>query len=88
MCSLYIRENAEEFKVLRVEPPKELQRFDLRLTVDNPEDLAVCRHIFKSLHAYAPLIPLSEIVAFLDRNPSLISLTAPFAESGYQTMYL
>ena len=88
MCSLYIRENAEEFKVLRVEPPKELQRFDLRLTVDNPEDLVVCRHIFRSLNAHAPLIPLSEIVAFLDRNPSLISLIAPFTESGYQTMYL
>ena len=88
MCSLYIRENAEEFKMLRVEPPKEFQRFDLRLTVDNPEDLVVCRHIFKSLHGYAPLIPLSDIIAFLDGNPSLISLIAPFTESGYQTMYL
>ena len=88
MCSLYIRENTEEFKTLRVEPPQELQRFDLRLTVDNPEDLVVCRHVFKALEAQAPLIPLSEIIAFLDRNPSLISLIAPFTESGYQSMYL
>jgi spore coat polysaccharide biosynthesis protein SpsF len=88
MCSLYIRENVEEFRTLRVEPPKELQRFDLRLTVDNPEDLVVCRHIFKSLKTHAPLIPLSEIILFLDRNPSLITLIAPFTESGYRSMFL
>ncbi len=88
MCSLYIRENAASFNVLRVEPPQIYQRFDLRLTVDNPEDLAVCRHIYQALSQHAPRIPLHEIVKFLDRNPDLIRLVAPFAESGYKTMYL
>jgi spore coat polysaccharide biosynthesis protein SpsF len=88
MCSLYIRENSTSFSVLRVEPPRIYQRFDLRLTVDNPEDLAVCRHIYQALRQHAPRIPLHEIVEFLDRNPELIRLVAPFAESGYKTMYL
>ena len=88
MCSLYIREHADSFKVHKVEPPKIFQRYDLRLTVDNPEDLVVCRHIYQALSQHAPRIPLHEIVEFLDRNPDLIRLVAPFAESGYKTMYL
>ena len=88
MCSLYIREHVDFFKVLRVEPPKIFQRYDLRLTVDNPEDLVVCRHIYQALSQHAPRIPLHEIIEFLDRNPDLIRLVAPFAESGYKTMYL
>ena len=88
MCSLYIREHADSLKVRKVEPPKIFQRYDLRLTVDNPEDLVVCRHIYQALSQHAPRIPLHEIVEFLDRNPDLIRLVAPFAESGYKTMYL
>ena len=88
MCTLYIRENTPDFKIARVAPPPHLQRIDLRLTVDNPEDLTVCRHIYNSLKSMAPLFPISEIIEFLDRNPSLIELTAPFTETGYSTMYL
>ena len=88
MCSLYIREHADSLNVLKVEPLKIFQRYDLRLTVDNPEDLVVCRHIYQALSQHAPRIPLHEIVEFLDRNPDLIRLVAPFAESGYKTMYL
>jgi spore coat polysaccharide biosynthesis protein SpsF len=88
MCSLYLREHAASFKVQKVEPPKIFQRYDLRLTVDNPEDLVVCRHIYQALSQHAPRIPLHQIVDFLDRNPDLIRLVAPFAESGYKTMYL
>ena len=88
MCSLYIREHADSLNVLKVEPPKIFQRYDLRLTVDNPEDLVVCRHIYQAFSQHAPRIQLHEIVEFLDRNPDLIRLVAPFAESGYKTMYL
>jgi spore coat polysaccharide biosynthesis protein SpsF len=88
MCTLYIRENSSDFNIARIAPPLPLQRFDLRLTVDNPEDLTVCRHIYSSLKSMAPLFLVSEIVEFLDRNPSLIELTAPFTETGYSTMYL
>jgi spore coat polysaccharide biosynthesis protein SpsF len=87
LCTLYIREHPETFKVLRVTAPAELIRRDLRLTVDNPEDLALCRVVYATFKSSAPRIPVPQIVRFLDANPKLIELVAPFAEAGYATMY-
>ncbi len=63
-------------------------RNDLRLTIDNPEDLVVCRKVYQHFKKYAPKIPVRQIVKFLDENPDLIQLIAPFTEQGYSTMYL
>ena len=49
LCSLYIRENLEDFKVEFIYPDNNLIRKDLRLTVDNPEDLVVCREVYQFL---------------------------------------
>lgn len=87
LCSLYLREHSSEFKIIKPKPPSELVRKDLRLTVDNPEDLAVCRIIYSALKNYAPRIPIHEIIKFLDANPNLIELLLPFTEFGYKTMY-
>jgi len=87
LCTLYIRENSERFNIITAEPPAELVRRDLRLTVDNPEDLAVCRIVYSVFKDRAPRIPVDEIVRFLDKNPGLIELIAPFTELGYSTMY-
>ena len=40
---------------------------------------------FKDL---APMIPIANIVNYLDQNPELIKLTEPFTEQGYSSMYL
>ena len=88
LCTLYIRENHEKFKVLKSAPPAELVRRDLRLTVDNPEDLAVCRKVYMAFQEEAPRIPVYKIVRFLDENPDLIELLAPFTEDGYEMMYV
>lgn len=88
LCTLYIRENHTKFKIIKALPPQELVRKDLRLTVDNPEDLAVCRIVYGVFKESAPKISVPEIVKFLDANPKLIELTAPFTEVGYSTMYL
>ena len=88
MCTLYIRENLHQFKVFRVPAPTHLVRPDLRLTVDNPEDLAVCRRVYKHFKNQAPKIKVSEIVKFLDANPKLIEMIAPFTKFGYSSMYL
>jgi len=87
LCSLYIREHRDEFKVLQAIPPPDLVRRDLRLTVDNPEDLAVCRKIYSEFSPLAPRIPVSKIVEFLDTRPELVLMTAPYTEVGYMTMY-
>ena len=88
LCTLYIRENHSQFRIIKAQPPQELIRKDLRLTVDNPEDLALCRIVYSKFKSFAPKIPVPEIVKFLDANPKLIELTAPFTEQGYSTMYL
>jgi len=87
LCTLYIREHPEEFKIIKLAAPTRLVRKDLRLTVDNPEDLAVCRKVYAQFKDQAPLIPVEKIVKFLDKNPHLIELTYPYTELGYSTMY-
>ena len=88
LCTLYIRENKDKFKIGYVDPPIKLSRKDIRLTVDYPEDLVVCRAIYEHFKSYEPNIPLLDVVDFLDRNPQLLKLTSPFCEEGYKTMYL
>tara|TARA_B100000795_G_C22732020_1_gene411752 strand:- start:452 stop:1204 length:753 start_codon:yes stop_codon:yes gene_type:complete len=87
-CSLYIRENLDQFKVEKPTPIFELIRNDLRLTVDNPEDLVVCRKLYFEFKHLAPRIPVLELIKFLDNNKSLKELIFPLTDSGYKTMYL
>jgi spore coat polysaccharide biosynthesis protein SpsF len=86
LCSLYIRENKNYFKVEKAFPPDVLIRKDLRLTVDNPEDLVVCRAVYEQFKDFAPNIPLLEVVRFLDLHKHLKELIYPFAEAGYSSM--
>tara|TARA_B110000971_G_scaffold217770_1_gene255329 strand:+ start:1569 stop:2321 length:753 start_codon:yes stop_codon:yes gene_type:complete len=88
LCTLYIRENLSDFKVQKVEAPDHLNRKDLRLTIDNPEDLVVCRKVFNQLKDQAPQISLEDIITYLDQNPDLKGLTYPFTTEGYNTMYI
>ena len=88
LCTLYIRENISQFKVEKPKPLQELVRKDLRLTVDNPEDLVVCRKLFTEFKHLAPRIPVLELVKYLDTKNELKELIYPLTETGYQTMYL
>lgn len=88
LCTLYLRENADDFHLIRIVPDEKFVRKDLRLTVDNPEDLAVCRHVYAAFRSQAPRIPVANIIQFLDDNPALKEMVAPFTELGYSTMYV
>jgi spore coat polysaccharide biosynthesis protein SpsF len=88
LCSLYVREHPDEFKVLKIDPPVELARKDVRLTVDYPEDLVVCRAAYTALQEQAPRIRVMDIVGYLDKHPRLLELIAPYTEAGYATMDL
>ena len=48
-----------------------LNRKDLRLTVDNPEDLVICRKIYSEFKRQAPQISLEDIIDYLDEHPDL-----------------
>jgi len=90
LCSLFIRENTDIFKILKLKCPKELIRKDLRLTVDYPEDLIVCRAVFnKVLNGEIKSdYSIYDIVRFIDKNLQLKALIAPYCDEGYSTMYL
>jgi len=78
LCSLYVRRHLEEFRVELVEIPEAWRRLDLRLTVDYPEDLVLCRRVYTALKHKAPCIPLEDIIAFLDARPALKELVAAY----------
>jgi len=79
-ASAYIREHRTSFKVGWIDGEGPVRRPDLRLSVDNPEDLVLARAVYAALAERAPMIPLAEIVAFLDGRPDLKALVAPYAQ--------
>jgi len=79
-CSRYVRDHRGDFRVEVLTPPPECARLDLRLTVDYPEDLVVCRRVYERFQDQAPLIPLAEIIKFLDERSDLKSLVEPYVQ--------
>ncbi len=79
-CSAYPRRNPDEFRIEIIAPEKQDQRLDLRLTVDYPEDLVVCRKVYEALKEKAPHIPIRDIISFLDKNPDLNRTLEPFID--------
>jgi spore coat polysaccharide biosynthesis protein SpsF len=84
--SLYVREHPEEFRIQVLEAPDEVRRLDVRLTIDYPEDLVLCRQVYGHLRELAPRIPVSRIIRFLDERPELAALVKPYvvAERLYE----
>lgn len=81
-CSRYIREHRADFQVEVILPPSEWARPDLRLTVDYPEDLVVCRRVYVRFRDDAPLIALDRIIDFLDGTPDLKALFELFVNAA------
>ena len=84
----YLRENINMFRVAKERPKDFFYRKDLRLTIDYPEDLILCRKIFMKFKKKHPYYDLREIIKYLDRNPKLKSLVKKFTKEGYKMMYL
>jgi len=84
----YIRLNKKKFKIIKFNGPKNLFRKDLRLTIDNPEDLIVCKAIYDKFEKDAPLFSLKKIINFLDKNSEYKKLISKYTLDGYKTMYL
>lgn len=87
-CSLFIRENKDKFRIDYVERPKVIERTDIRLAIDYPEDLILCRAVYANFKDLSPRVPLADIIHFLDQNPKLNTIIDPFVEEGLKTMNL
>jgi spore coat polysaccharide biosynthesis protein SpsF len=79
LCTLYVRDHQEDFRVEVMEPSADARRPDIRLTIDYPEDLVLCRRILERFRDLAPRIPLADIIRFLDEQPLLKALVEPYA---------
>lgn len=76
LCSLYIYEHRNKFKIKQFLPFKNLQRSELRVTVDTPEDLTVARKIYESIGKDEKPIPLIKVIRFLDKNPDVVKINS------------
>ena len=76
LVSLYIYDNQKKFKIQKLESEKEIQRPDLRLTVDNPEDLLVVRMIHNKIGKNDNPIELKKIIKFLDKHPDIVKINS------------
>jgi spore coat polysaccharide biosynthesis protein SpsF (cytidylyltransferase family) len=76
LVTLYIKEHPEEFRIRTATLPDGLHRPEYRLTVDEPEDVALMQAIFARLHRPGQVVSTREALALLDREPSLARLNA------------
>jgi spore coat polysaccharide biosynthesis protein SpsF len=75
LCTLYIFENKEKFKLAQHEVPEILRRNDIRLTVDWPEDLIVMRQVYEALKLNTEnKLVFQNIIEYLDSNPKINSI--------------
>ena len=72
LCTLYIFEHMEQFRIVRHNVPPEVKASDVRLTVDWPEDLVVMRNVYENLNLH-PDTPVSvaEIIRYLRDHPKI-----------------
>ena len=80
LCDLYIKENHQDFKVKYLKYGEQNKNY--RLTVDNPEDLILCKKIFLKYQRYYPLIPMKKIINFLRNSKKDVMLTEKFITSS------
>ena len=88
LCSLYIRENKNKFKIHKLDVDKLYLRTDIRLTADYPEDLILLRSIYNKFKSYYPRIPLKKIIKYIDSNPSLQKDVKKYIDEGLRSMYI
>lgn len=75
LCTLYIFENKDKFRIMQQDVPQVLKRTDIRLTVDWPEDLIVMRIIYEKLQLYPnEKLHFERIIRYLDENAKINSI--------------
>jgi spore coat polysaccharide biosynthesis protein SpsF (cytidylyltransferase family) len=80
-CTAYPRRLPKQFKIEILLPPEAQRRTDVRLTVDYPEDLILCRRIWEALKDKAPHIPIADIIRWVDEHPDVAGLVEPYVDT-------
>lgn len=76
LVTLYIKEHPGEFEVRTAPLPEGLYRPELRLTVDEREDVLLMQELFARLSRPPGQVTTREAIALLDREPALARVNA------------
>jgi spore coat polysaccharide biosynthesis protein SpsF (cytidylyltransferase family) len=76
LMTLYIKEHPAEFRIRLGELAAGLYRPQYRLTVDEPEDVALLQALFARLARPGHMVTTREAIALLDAEPALSALNA------------
>ena len=76
LMTLYIKERPAEFRIALGALPAELYRPRYRLTVDEPEDVALMQALFARLARPGHVVTTREAIALMDADPSLAAINA------------
>jgi spore coat polysaccharide biosynthesis protein SpsF len=87
LCTLYINENREKFRVNILDVPENLRRPSYRLTIDYPEDLILCRKIAQNLRGENRYIPYVDIISYLDSHPNERKIVENLTDDTYFKPY-
>lgn len=80
--SLYIYEHPERFKLHNVESGLLQEYWDLRLTVDTPDDFELIRRIYEELYPSNPAFTVEDIVELFERRPELRKINQHIAQKA------
>jgi len=78
--TFYIRKNPGKFNIKMFRPDEGLSRKEISFSVDYPEDFELVSHIYNNLYSKQTPFNTREVLAFLDRNPSLLDLNRSLHE--------
>lgn len=83
VASFWFRRHPERFRIVELLVDESLRRPGLRLCVDEPADLELVRAIFAA-HAprWGSLVPLPEVLTWLERHPEVAGGNALVQESA------
>jgi spore coat polysaccharide biosynthesis protein SpsF (cytidylyltransferase family) len=76
LMTLYMKEHPGEFRIALGALPADLYRPRYRLTVDEPEDVALMQALFARLARPGHVVTTREALALLDADPSLAAMNA------------
>jgi len=78
----YIYRHPEQFRIFEHENTEDL--IDFRWTVDQKEDLAFVRKVYKTLYPQNPAFTTADILVLLQRRPELLKINAQYKRNeGY-----
>jgi spore coat polysaccharide biosynthesis protein SpsF len=80
----HILRNPELYRPILLAPPPELDRPDVMLELDEPNDYRLLKKIIEHFGETSPLFSCRQILALLDANPSWLDINKAVRRKGFE----